>query len=96
MRDYQRQSEQVVESTYYETICGDDEEPFTLIDSKMGVISKARLPYVLKQVRMNGRRIDYMLKHLQIMPKDLENYYEGLDSQDLPVDLDSYKASHES
>ena len=84
----------MVESTYYETICGDDEEPFTLIDSKMGVISPSRLPYILKQVRMNGRHIAYMLKHIQAMPKNLETYYEEIDSRDLPIDLENYEPSH--
>ena len=84
----------MVESTYYETVCGDDVEPFTLIDSKRGVIPPNRLPYVLKQVRMNGRHITYMLKHIQVMPKDLETYYAEIDANDLPIDLDSYEPSH--
>ena len=94
LRDQQRQSEQIVESTYYETVVGDDDEPFTLVDSKIGVVSKYRLPYVLKHVRMNGRHIDYMLKNLQEMPADLERYYEQADSLGLQVDLDSYTPSH--
>ena len=83
-----------MESTYYETVCGDDDEPFTLIDSKIGVVSKYRLPYMLKQVRMNGRHIEYMLKNLQEMPADVDEYYQKVDSLGLQVDLDSYTPSH--
>ena len=84
----------MIEATYYETVCGDDDEPFTLVDSKIGVVSKYRLPYVLKQVRMNGRHIEYMLKNLQEMPPDVDQYYQQVDSLGLQVDLDSYTPSH--
>ena len=93
LREQQRQSEQVVESTYFETVCGDSEEPFTLVDKSLGVIPKSRIPYVLKQVRMNGRHLSYMLKHLERMPDDLEQHYESLESVDECVDLDSYVPS---
>ena len=94
MRDLQRQSEQVVEATFFETTCdGTDEEPFTLVDQNLGVIPKARLPYILKQVRLNGRHLAYMLKHLQEMPTDIETYYESVDSVAEYVDLDSYVPS---
>ena len=93
MRDQQRQSAQVVEATYFETTCDGSDEPFTLVDHSLGVIPKARLPYLLKQVRMNGRHLDYMLKHLQEMPADIETYYESIDSVAEYVDLDSYVPS---
>ena len=84
-----------MESTFFETTCGtDDDEPFTLVDQSLGVIPKARLPYLLKQVRMNGRHLQYMLKHLAEMPADLETYYEKVDSVADYVDLDSYVPSH--
>ena len=93
MRDHQRQSEQIVEATYFETVCDDSDEPFTLVDSKLGVISKARLPYVLKQVRMNGRHLQYMLDHLQEMPADVEKHFESVDSVIETVDLNAYVPS---
>ena len=93
MRDHQRQSEQIVEATFFETICDDSGEPFTLVDSKLGVISKARLPYVLKHVRMNGRHLQYMLDHLQEMPSELETHYEAMDSVSDVVDLSAYVPS---
>ena len=83
----------MVESTYFETVCGDSEEPFTLVDRSLGVIPKSRIPYVLKQVKMNGRHLQYMLKHLQRMPEDLEKHYESVDSVADIVDLDSYVPS---
>ena len=48
---------------------------------------------MLKQIKMNGRHLSYMLKHLQIMPDDLEAYYETTDSVADYVDLDSYVPS---
>ena len=93
LREQQRRSEQIVEATYFETVCGDGEEPFTLVDKSLGVVPKSRLPYVLKQVRMNGRHLQYMLKHLQRMPEDLEHHYESFDSVAENVDLDSYVPS---
>ena len=93
MRDHQRQSEQIVESTFFETVCDDSGEPFTLVDSKLGVISKARLPYVLKHVRMNGRHLQYMLTHLKEMPADLETHYQSIDSVIETIDLDAYVPS---
>ena len=83
----------MVEATFFETICDDSGEPFTLVDSKMGVISKARLPYVLKHVRMNGRHLQYMLTHLQEMPPDVEKHYESVDSVLESIDLDTYVPS---
>ena len=94
LRDHQRQCEQVVESTFFETALDDSEEPFTLVDAKMGVITKARLPYVLKHVRMNGRHLHYMLNHLKEMPADLEKYYAEIDSLSETVDLNTYVPSH--
>ena len=82
-----------MEATYFETVCGDSEEPFTLVDQSLGVISKSRIPYILKQVRMNGRHLGYMLKHLERMPDDLEKHYESVDSVSETVDLDSYVPS---
>lgn len=83
----------MVEATFFETICDDSGEPFTLVDSQMGVISKARLPYVLKHIRMNGRHLQYMLNHLQEMPAELEKHYESIDSVLDSVDLDAYVPS---
>lgn len=94
LRDQQRQCEQVVESTYFETAVDDSEDPFTLVDAKMGVITKARLPYVLKHVRMNGRHIQYMLNHLKEMPSELEAYYAKIDAVADNVDLNAYVPSH--
>lgn len=83
----------MVESTFFETVCGDSEEPFTLVDSKLGVISKARIPYVLKHVRMNGRHLQYMLDHLQEMPTEIEKQYEAMDCVIETIDLDAYVPS---
>ena len=84
-----------MESTYYETVCDDGgEDPFTLVDAKLGVISKARMPYILKQVRLNGRHLKYMLDHLAEMPADLERHYEAIDSVTDVVDLTAYVPSH--
>ena len=65
-----------------------------MIDSKLGVISKARMPYVLKQVRLNGRHLQYMLDNLEEMPSELERHYEAIDSVTDVVDLTSYVPSH--
>ena len=94
MRDQQRQCEAVVESTFFETIVDESEDPFTLIDHKLGVITKARLPYVLKHVRLNGRHMQYMLDNLKEMPADLEAHYEEIDSVREVVDLSAYVPSH--
>ena len=83
-----------MESTYFETAVDESEDPFTLVDAKMGVISKARLPYVLKHVRMNGRHVQYMLKHLKEMPSELEAHYASIDSVADTVDLGAYVPSH--
>ena len=93
MRDQQRQCAQIIEATYFETVCDESDDAFTLVDHKLGVVPKARLPYILKQVRMNGRHLEYMLKHLQEMPSDLESYYESTDSVTDYVDLDAYVPS---
>ena len=82
-----------MEATFFETVLGESDEPFTLVDQKLGVVPKARIPYVLKQVRMNGRHLEYMLKHLQKMPSDMESYYETIESVAEFVDLDSYVPS---
>lgn len=94
MRDHQRQCEQIVEATYFETAVDESEDPFTLVDAKMGVVSKARLPYVLKHVRMNGRHLQYMLTHLKEMPADLEAHYAAIDTVTDTIDLGAYVPSH--
>ena len=83
-----------METTYFETAVDESEDPFTLVDAKMGVITKARLPYVLKHVRMNGRHMQYMLDHLKEMPSELESHYAALDTVLDTVDLDAYVPSH--
>ena len=94
LRDHQRQCEQIVESTYFETCVDETEDPFTLIDHQLGVLTKARLPYVLKHVRLNGRHLQYMLTHLKEMPADLEAHYNDVDSVREVVDLSAYVPSH--
>ena len=83
-----------MEATYFEAAVDESEDPFTLVDAKMGVISKARLPYVLKHVRMNGRHLHYMLNHLKEMPSELEAHYASLDTVLDTVDLSAYVPSH--
>ena len=91
--EMQRESEEVVSSTYYETVCGvGSEEPYTLVDKQLGVIEPARLPYLLKKVRLNGRHLKYMLDQVQLMSlSDAES-----DEEDEPadVDLNSYVPAH--
>ena len=84
-----------MEKTYYETVCSNGgEEPYELVDAHLGSIDRARLPYVLKNVRLNGRHIRYMLDRLKEMPSDIEKEFEEIDSLGLDVDLSSYVPSH--
>ena len=90
--EMQKQSEETVASTYYETVCGvGTDEPYTLVDRQLGPIEPSRLPYLLKKVRLNGRHLKYMLDQLQL--KELSDH-ESDDEDVADVDLQSYVPAH--
>ena len=91
--EMQQKSEEVVASTYYETVCGvGTDEPYTLVDRQLGKIEPARLPYLLKKVRLNGRHLKYLLTRLQ--DKDLSEGESDDEEEAADIDLRSYVPAH--